>query len=52
MTVEALQGRIGAFHPGRNLFTFWGFFFLSYIHQVARPHPGQVEVAQTIFSLL
>ncbi|KAI8449251.1 L-Aspartase-like protein [Phakopsora pachyrhizi] len=38
MTVEALQGRIGAFHP--------------YIHQVARPHPGQVEVAQTIFSLL
>ncbi|KAI8452657.1 L-Aspartase-like protein, partial [Phakopsora pachyrhizi] len=38
MTVEALQGQIGAFHP--------------YIHQVARPHPGQVEVAQTIFSLL
>ncbi|KAI8461933.1 phenylalanine ammonia-lyase, partial [Phakopsora pachyrhizi] len=38
MTVEALQGQIGAFHP--------------FIHQVARPHPGQVEVAQTIFGLL
>lgn len=38
MSVEALLGQIGAFHP--------------FIHQVARPHHGQVEVARNIFRLL
>ncbi|KNZ63099.1 phenylalanine ammonia-lyase [Puccinia sorghi] len=38
MTVEAMVGQIGAFHP--------------FIHQTARPHPGQVEVAENIYRLL
>ncbi|MBW0545399.1 hypothetical protein O181_085114, partial [Austropuccinia psidii MF-1] len=38
MVTEALVGQIGAFHP--------------FIHQIARPHPGQIEVAETIFKLL
>jgi len=38
MTVEAMVGQIGAFHP--------------FIHQTARPHQGQVEVAKNIYQLL
>ncbi|KAA1104409.1 hypothetical protein PGT21_022397 [Puccinia graminis f. sp. tritici] len=38
MTVEAMLGQIGAFHP--------------FIHQTARPHLGQIEVAKNIHRLL
>ncbi|PLW49686.1 hypothetical protein PCASD_02276 [Puccinia coronata f. sp. avenae] len=38
MTVEAMVGQIGAFHP--------------FIHQTARPHAGQIEVAKNIYRLL
>lgn len=38
MMTEAMVGQIGAFHP--------------FIHQTARPHPGQIEVANNIRRLL
>ncbi|KAK0205471.1 phenylalanine ammonia-lyase [Desarmillaria ectypa] len=38
LTVEALHGARGSFAP--------------FIHAIARPHPGQVEAAQCILSLL
>ncbi|KAG0143159.1 hypothetical protein CROQUDRAFT_673137 [Cronartium quercuum f. sp. fusiforme G11] len=38
MMTEAMLGQIGSFHP--------------FIHETARPHPGQVEVAKTIDNLL
>lgn len=38
MMAEAMLGQIGAFHP--------------FIHQTARPHPGQMEVAKIIHTLL
>ncbi|KAG7442937.1 phenylalanine ammonia-lyase [Guyanagaster necrorhizus] len=38
LTVEALHGARGSFSP--------------FIHAIARPHPGQVEAAQYILSLL
>ncbi|EJD46755.1 phenylalanine ammonia-lyase [Auricularia subglabra TFB-10046 SS5] len=38
LTVEAMVGRAGSFHP--------------FIHEVARPHPGQAETARIIASLL
>ena len=38
MGVEALLGTQGSFDP--------------FIHDECRPHPGQVEVARTIFNLL
>ncbi|UZJ56708.1 hypothetical protein CBS101457_006028 [Exobasidium rhododendri] len=38
MSVEALQGTDGS--------------FASFIHDVCRPHPGQIECASTILSLL
>ncbi|KAK0469011.1 phenylalanine ammonia-lyase [Desarmillaria tabescens] len=38
LTVEALHGARGSFAP--------------FIHAIARPHPGQVEAAQCIWSLL
>ena len=38
LTVEAMVGRAGSFHP--------------FIHEVARPHPGQAEVARAISDLV
>ncbi|EGG03067.1 uncharacterized protein MELLADRAFT_49604 [Melampsora larici-populina 98AG31] len=38
MMTEAMLGQIGSFHP--------------FIHITARPHPGQIEVAETIDRLL
>ncbi|KAH7107817.1 phenylalanine ammonia-lyase [Auriculariales sp. MPI-PUGE-AT-0066] len=38
LTVEAMVGRAGSFHP--------------FIHEVARPHPGQAEAARIVTSLL
>lgn len=38
LTVEAMVGRAGSFHP--------------FIHEVARPHPGQAETARIIASLV
>lgn len=34
LTVEAMVGHVGSFHP--------------FIHDVTRPHPGQIEVARNI----
>ncbi|KAI7950781.1 hypothetical protein MJO29_009455 [Puccinia striiformis f. sp. tritici] len=38
MTVETLVGQIGAFHP--------------FIHKIARPHSGQIEVAENVYKFL
>lgn len=38
MTVEALIGQVGSFHP--------------FIHDEIRPHPGQIDAARTIRTLL
>ncbi|KAK4057992.1 hypothetical protein OIO90_000731 [Microbotryomycetes sp. JL221] len=38
MTVEAMVGHVGSFHP--------------FIHDVTRPHPGQIQVARNIRSML
>ncbi|KAL8286207.1 hypothetical protein RQP46_004695 [Phenoliferia psychrophenolica] len=38
LTVEAMVGHVGSFHP--------------FIHDVTRPHPGQIEVARNIRTVL
>ncbi|KAM0793291.1 hypothetical protein ACM66B_000751 [Microbotryomycetes sp. NB124-2] len=38
MTVEAMVGHVGSFHP--------------FIHDVTRPHPGQIQVARNIRTML
>ncbi|KAK4704308.1 phenylalanine ammonia-lyase, partial [Phenoliferia sp. Uapishka_3] len=38
LTVEAMVGHVGSFHP--------------FIHDITRPHPGQIEVARNIRTVL
>lgn len=38
LTTEAMVGHVGSFHP--------------FIHDVARPHPGQIQVAKNIRNML